>query len=355
MGTAKKKGMVYTVNILLVVFILFSLGAAVSLGQVEIPLKDTFRILLFKLFGMSDGGIKELAESSLGNIIWQIRLPRAILSLLIGSGLAMCGVIMQACVQNPLADPYILGISSGGSLGATFAILIGFQLPDFLTGAGTAFWAFLGAFGASLFVLTLAGVGGKMTSTKLVLAGMVVNALFSAFSNFIIYFANNAEGIKSVTFWTMGSLAAANWEKLPLIAACVGLPALFFLFQARVLNTMLLGDDTAVTLGISLHKYRKIYLFLTSLITGVMVAGCGTIGFVGLIIPHLVRGFTGSDHKLLLPTSLLVGSAFMIWADVIARIVIPGSEVPIGIITAMVGAPLFMYMLMKKNYGFGSR
>ncbi|SET67131.1 iron ABC transporter permease [Paenibacillus sp. NFR01] len=339
----------------LLILVLLSAGAAVSFGQVDIPVSQSYRILLHHMTGISIGNTEELTKGSFVDIIWKIRFPRVILAMFVGAGLTLCGTIMQAAVQNPLADPYILGISSGASLGATFAILVGFGTMGLLGQTGVAFWAFAGAVGASLLVLVLAGAGGKMTSVKLVLAGMVINALCTAFANFIVYFANNAEGIKTVTFWTMGSLAAASWDKLPLIAVAVTLALLFFLLQSRVLNTMLLGDEAAVTLGINLSAYRRAYMILTALITGVMVASCGMIGFVGLIIPHLVRGVVGSDHRRLVPVAALSGAFFLIWTDVIARTIIPNVELPIGIITALIGAPMFMYMLIKKGYAFGGK
>ncbi|WP_258166295.1 iron ABC transporter permease [Paenibacillus sp. PCH8] len=336
----------------LIIITIISVGIAVSIGQVRIPLGESYRILLYKLTGFQ-WGATPIEAGSFTDIIWQIRFPRVLMAMFIGAGLALCGAVIQAAVQNPLADPYILGISSGASLGATFAILIGFGAIGWLGQTGVAFWAFAGAMGASLLVLTLAGIRGKMTSVKLVLAGMVINALCSAFSNFIIYFANNAEGIKTVTFWTMGSLAASGWNKLPLVGIVVLVAILFFLLQSRVLNTMLLGDEAAVTLGINLSVYRRLYMLLTALVTGVMVAGCGMIGFVGLIIPHIVRGLVGSDHRKVMPISVLFGAIFLIWTDVIARSLISSVELPIGIITAMIGAPMFMYMLVKKGYGFG--
>jgi len=336
----------------LIMITLISVGIAVSIGQVRIPLAESYRILLYKLTGFQ-WGTTPIEAGSFTDIIWQIRFPRVLMAMFIGAGLALCGAVMQAAVQNPLADPYILGISSGASLGATFAILIGFGAIGWLGQTGVAFWAFAGAMGASLLVLTLAGIRGKMTSVKLVLAGMVINALCSAFSNFIIYFANNAEGIKTVTFWTMGSLASSGWNKLPLVGIVVLVAILFFLLQSRVLNTMLLGDEAAVTLGINLSVYRRVYMLLTALVTGVMVASCGMIGFVGLIIPHIVRGLVGSDHRKVMPVSVLFGAIFLIWTDVIARSLISSVELPIGIITAMIGAPMFMYMLVKKGYGFG--
>ncbi|ASA20412.1 FecCD family ABC transporter permease [Paenibacillus donghaensis] len=339
----------------LLILVLFSVGAAVSFGQVEIPLTQSYRILLHQITGITIGDVQDLTSGSFVDIIWKIRFPRVLMAMFIGAGLTLCGTIMQAAVQNPLADPYILGISSGATLGATFAILIGFGSMGLLGQTGVAFWAFAGALGASLLVLVLAGVGGRMTSVKLVLAGMVINALCTAFANFIVYFANNAEGIKTVTFWSMGSLAASSWNKLPLIAVVVLLACFYFLLQSRVLNTMLLGDEAAVTLGIQLGLYRRLYMLVTALITGVMVASCGMIGFVGLIIPHLVRGLVGSDHRRLLPASVLFGALFLIWTDVIARTIVPSVELPIGIITALIGAPMFMYMLVKKGYAFGGK
>jgi iron complex transport system permease protein len=346
-----KSGFAVLIAALMIVMVI-SVGIAVSIGQVSIPLSESYRILLYKLTGYQFGSAP-IEAGSFTNIIWEIRFPRVLMAMFIGAGLALCGAVMQAAVQNPLADPYILGISSGASLGATFAILIGFGAIGWLGQTGVAFWAFAGAMGASLLVLALAGIRGKMTSVKLVLAGMVINALCSAFSNFIIYFANNAEGIKTVTFWTMGSLASTGWNKLPLISIVVLVAILFFLLQSRVLNTMLLGDEAAVTLGINLSVYRRLYMLLTALVTGVMVASCGMIGFVGLIIPHIVRGLVGSYHRKVMPVSVLFGAIFLIWTDVIARSLISSVELPIGIITAMIGAPMFMYMLVKKGYGFG--
>ncbi|MCE5172737.1 iron ABC transporter permease [Paenibacillus profundus] len=328
---------------------------AVSIGQVSIPFMESYRILVYQLTGIPIGDIGELASGSQVDIIWHIRLPRVLLAMIAGSGLALCGTVMQASVQNPLADPYILGISSGASLGATFSIMIGFGAAGIIGGMGIAFWAFIGALGAAALVLVLASIGGKTSSVKLVLAGTVINALCSAFSNFIVYFAKDAEGIRSVTFWTMGSLASAKWDKLPLIAIVMLIAVLFLLFQSRIMNTMLMGDETAVTLGVNLHFYRRLYMIISSMITGVIVATCGIIGFVGLIVPHLVRSVVGSDHKRLLPVAVLASAIFLIWTDVLARTVIPNGELPIGIVTALFGAPMFMYMLMKKSYGFGGK
>lgn len=327
--------------ILLVLSFLFTL----CLGAMKISPSSTYQIILDKLFGIhpSAENAPSIAEM---NIIWKIRLPRVLLSIFVGAGLALCGGVMQATVQNPMAEPYILGISSGASLGATFAIFIGF-------GIGTSVGAFLGSILATFAVLSLASYQSRMTSAKLVLSGMVVNALFSAISNFIISLAGDSEGTMSIKFWTMGSLTRAKWDNIWLPIIVVVLCSIFFITQYRVLNTMLAGDEAAITLGINLSLYRKIYMLVISLLTGVLVATCGIVGFVGLIIPHIARSFVGSDHRRLIPMSLLAGAIFLMWADAIARILIKNAELPIGIITALVGAPFFVYILVRKGYGFG--
>lgn len=343
----------YLLISLLFIAIIFSTIFSISVGQVTIPFNESFQIVLHKLSGGYLGSLDNLTNQSFVNIIWQLRFPRVLFALLIGMGLAVCGTILQAVVQNPLADPYILGISSGASLGATFAILIGFSADAFFSQFGIAFGAFAGALAATLAVLVIASVGGKITSIKLILAGTVISSLCGAFSSLIIYFANNAEGIKTVTFWSMGSLASASWSKLPILTVIVVSGSLLFLFQHRVLNTMLLGDEVAITLGIDLGRFRRFYMLLTALITGTIVAYAGMIGFVGLIIPHITRSLIGSDHKRLVPAVLLIGSLFLIWSDILSRTLIANVELPIGIITSVIGAPLFIYMLIKKSYNFG--
>ncbi|MBP1989747.1 FecCD family ABC transporter permease [Paenibacillus eucommiae] len=351
----KRRSLFIWMMISLIAAVICSIGMALSIGQVAVPFMDSLRIIVYQTIGLSLGDMNELSSGSVVDIIWHIRFPRVLLAMIVGIGLALCGTVMQASVQNPLADPYLLGISSGASLGATFSIMLGFGAVGIMASLGVAFWAFIGALGAAALVLVLANLGGKMSSVKLVLAGTIINALCSAFSNLIVYLAKNAEGIRSVTFWSMGSLASAKWDKLPLIAIMIGLAALFFICQARVLNTMLMGDETAVTLGINLNFYRRLYMIISSVLTGVIVATCGIIGFVGLIVPHIVRGMVGPDHKRLLPVVILTSAIFMIWTDVLARTIIPNGELPIGIVTALLGAPMFMYMLMKKSYGFGGK
>lgn len=332
---------------------LLSILLAVCLGSVKILPEESYRIILYKLFNLNLGNIMNQTSPSHMAIIWEIRLPRVLMAGMIGAGLAMCGTVMQASVQNPLAEPSILGISAGAALGATFSILIGGSGAIFF-GLGTPLCAFIGALGASFFVLFLSGIGGRMSTVKMVLSGAIASALFIALANFIVYISNNAEGIRSVAFWSMGSLAAAKWENLLLPTMGITLACLYFLLQTRVLNTLLLGEEAAITLGINLTNVRRLYLIITAFVTGLIVAACGSFAFVGLVIPHIVRGMVGSDHRRLLPGSILLGAIFLIWADVLARIILPSGELPIGIITALIGAPFFMYILFKNSFNFGN-
>ncbi len=345
-----------TLILLFTVLFVLSILLAVTVGTVKISLYDVYRIILYQLTHISIGDAETLISGTTYEIVWNLRLPRVAMAAVIGVILAECGVVMQASVQNPLADPYILGISSGASLGATFSIMIGASavFTGFLAGTTTAFWAFLGALAATAIVFTMANLGGRMTSAKLVLAGSVTGSLCSAFTNLMIYIGNDAENMKTVTYWLLGSMASARWNKLLLPAICMVLCTVYFATQIRTMNTMLLGEEAAITLGINLNRKRRIYMLITALATAVAVCTCGIVGFVGLMIPHIVRGFAGSDHRRLFPLAALSGGIFLIWADVIARVLITNTEVPIGVITSVVGAPVFLYVMLRKSYTFGS-
>lgn len=327
--------------------------ASVFIGAVSIPFETVVRVLVNKMtFGLV-GDLSGIPEYQV-SIVWRLYAPRAILGLVVGVGLALVGVVMQAMVQNPLADPYILGISSGASLGATFAVLMGSSVL-----AGTVFsslgleaCAFIGAIATSAFVFILSSTGGRMTTTKLILSGVIISSLCSAASNLIVYLEPNAEGMRSLTFWTMGSLATVDFEVTVQCGLAVLVGLVFFFTQMRNLNAMMLGDSTATTLGVNLSTLRKVYIVLTSVIVAVIVCHCGVIGFVGLMIPHIARGLVGTNHWKLMPISVLLGAIFMMVADVAARS-LSTSEIPIGIITAICGAPVFTYIMLKKSYGFG--
>ena len=313
------------------------------MGAVRIPIADTLSVLLEHLLGIQTGTEVSVAFEQ---IVWQIRMPRIILGFLAGSGLALCGCIMQAVVQNPMADPYILGVSAGATLGATGSLFLGI-------GTISGIWAFIGAGIACFLVLALSSADGKTTSVKLILSGMIVNALLTAFSNFIIAVAGDSDGMMSIKFWTMGSLTRASWHNIGSVALIVLAAVLFFLTQSQTLDGLMLGEEAAATIGINTFRCRLTYLLVISMLTGAMVSVCGTIGFVGLIIPHVARALAGTSHRKLLPIAVLTGGLFMLWVDAIARSMIPNTELPVGIFTAVIGAPFFVYVMVRKKYGFG--
>ena len=318
------------VALILLIILVGSVMISVTLGSAKISVSEVYKVLGYKILGIKS--FSEYATGPIHDVVWIIRFPRVVLAIAIGMALSISGVVMQAIVKNPLADPYILGISSGASLGATFAIMLGFGAV--LGGNFVGVMAFIGALLVSFGVLLLANIKGSATSSKLILAGMALSAV-------------------CVTYWLLGSLAGAKWETNIVILPVVIIACIFFWSRYRVLNLMLLGDDVSITLGTDLHKPRHIYLIITSIMIGLSVYCAGVIGFVGLIIPHAVRMLFGTDHKKLIPISALVGAIFMICADALSRIVIPNSEMPIGILISMIGAPVFIYLMVKRSYGFG--
>ena len=334
----------------LLLILLVSMAGALTIGTVSLSVGDVVFAVYDSL--RSSVPIDAPGQGPLHDIVWLLRMPRILMAACIGAGLATSGVIMQAIVKNPLADPYILGVSSGASLGATAAILlgIGVSLGENFVGIS----AFIGAFAISLAIVFIANMGGRANAVKLLLAGMALSAVCSAFSSFIVYFANDKDGIQSITYWLMGSMAGAKWSTLQVMIPMSIVIPLFFYTQSKILNLMLLGDDTAITLGVDLHRYRQVYLLVSALLVGFAVYAAGMIGFVGLIVPHVSRMLVGADHRRLLPIAALSGAIFLVWADVLCRIIIPQTELPIGILISMIGAPCFIYLMVKRTYGFGS-
>ena len=349
MRNRSKEISVALVMLLLAVLLVLAFLWALSIGTVKLSFVQIYEGIVNQF--TSGMAIETAGQGPVHDIIWLLRLPRLVLATLVGMGLSVCGVIMQAVVKNPLADPYILGISSGASLGATAAILLGIGVALGENFVGIA--AFIGAFAMSLGVLFISNLGGRSNSVKLLLAGMALSAVCGAFSSFIVYFANNKEGMQTIAYWMMGSFAGAKWETLAVIGPIVVLAVMFFWTQSRMLNLMLLGDESALTLGTDLHIYRQIYLLVSSLIVGFVVYAAGMVGFVGLVVPHVIRMLVGTDHKKLIPVSALTGAVFLVIADGLCRVIIPRTELPIGILISLIGAPCFVYLMIKKTYGFG--
>ena len=276
-------------------------------------------------------------------ILYSIRIPRVLLAGLVGAALSCAGVVFQALLRNPLADPYVLGISGGAAVGAISAIVIGLgSLPFGIPGL-----AFTGGLLSILLVWGLSGATGDRRTDRMLLAGIIVNAFFAALIVFLVAPAGG-EQIHSVVFWLMGDLAMAGERDIWLAALFLAAGFAVMFFHARDLNILITGEGTALQLGIPVQRTRMILLVSASLVTGAAVSVSGVIGFVGLVVPHIVRMRFGSDHRLLLPASLLFGSAFLMAADTVARIVLAPAELPVGVITALCGAPYFAY-LMKRS------
>ncbi|MDR0524444.1 MAG: iron ABC transporter permease [Spirochaetaceae bacterium] len=333
--------------ILLIIALGGSLLLGVTFGSVRISAADVYRAMAGRI-GFS--GLK-IPSKAMQDVVWLIRLPRLALAAGIGAALSVSGLVIQAAVRNPLADPYILGVSAGSYTGAAAAIMLGWGSG--FGGNAPGFMAFFGAFAASLGVLGLAGAGGSPTPVKLVLAGTVVNALCAGAANFMIFRSHDAYSVQAVIHWTMGSLARAEWPVNAVVLPVILVSMLFFMSQFRTLNLMLLGDEAAVSLGVELRFRRIIYLMVSAMMVGVAVFSAGMIGFVGLVIPHGTRILFGNDHRKLVILCGLIGAIFLIWADVLCRVVIAGAEMPIGILTSLVGAPCFAGLMIRRRYRFG--
>ncbi|GAA1180311.1 FecCD family ABC transporter permease [Nesterenkonia xinjiangensis] len=285
-------------------------------------------------------------------IVWTMRAPRVLLGVAVGAGLALCGAALQAMVRNVLADPYILGISGGASTGAAGAILFGLG-----AGAGQhalPLSAFLGALGASLLVFVISRANGQVTSLRLLLAGVAVGYALSATTSFLIFASDDVEGSRTVMFWLLGSLSLARWDPfLLLVLVLVAGSAGLLMLWSRRLDVLAHGDETARSLGVRPNHARIQVLTVVSLSTGAMVAAAGAIGFVGLVVPHLGRRLVGAAHARLLPVVGLLGAVLLIWADALSRVLMQPRELPIGIVTALVGAP-FLLLLIRRMHAQNS-
>lgn len=331
--------------ILLGALLLVSLFIGINIGYAQISYSEIRDILLYKASILDS--IDHIKNSTIDIIVF-IRTPRLILATLVGASLAVSGVVMQAIIRNPLGDPYTLGISSGASLGATLAIVLGVGKSFGFQFVGMM--AFIFAFIVILVVIVIANVGGRATSTKLILAGIAISTISSSFSNLMIYTSSNREASREVSFWLLGSLSGAKWEDIKFIAPIIICLSIFFITQFRTLNLMLLGDEVAMTLGIDMNRIRHLYILIVAALVGFVVYVSGVIGFVGLIVPHICRFIVGTEHKKLIPYSMVVGSLLVVWADILSRSIIPGGEIPTGVIISIVGAPVFIYLIINKSF-----
>lgn len=339
-------------GLLMVLLVLAMIGNA-ALGSADIPLTTVAKISYHGLHNWVQDKLA-LISPTLGHlldplaiaptweakhetIVLQLRIPRALLAALVGAALSTAGCAMQGLLKNPMADPYIIGMSSGASLGAAFALLVGLHLQTS---------AFLASMVTIFLVYNISRVGRTVPVDTLLLAGVAVGTFLSAFTSFLVYINNSRD---HVIFWMMGSFNNASWEKAGTSGLMIAIGIIMLYRHAWNLNVMLLGEEQAMYLGVNVDKVKKHTLLFASLITGAAVSVSGIIGFVGLIIPHIMRIFVGPDHRVLFPASTLAGAIFLMFCDTLSTKAIPQESLPVGIITAMFGAPFFIYLLRKRG------
>ncbi|MGW5387049.1 FecCD family ABC transporter permease [Nocardia sp. NPDC003963] len=311
----------------------------VTIGPAELSVGEVYAVLFEKL-GAGTAAVSPIREG----IVWQLRLPRTLLAAICGAGLGVCGVVMQSLLRNPLADPFVLGISSGASTGAVLVAVLGVGggLISLSTGA------FLGALISFGLVLVLAAGAGGGTA-KVVLAGVAGTQLFSALTSFIVLSSADAERTRGILFWLLGSLAGATWNDVGTTAiVCAGGMALCW-WYASALDAFTFGSSAAATLGVAVGRTRLLLLVTTALMTAVLVSAAGAIGFIGLVLPHAARFLVGPRHSRLIPVTAVLGAILLVWVDALARTVFAPQEVPVGVVTALIGVPAFALLLFRSR------
>lgn len=321
-----------------------ALTVAVSWGSTSIPPGEVWSLVWRRVTGVPPRpGTDDL-------IVWQLRVPRALLAALVGAGLGLVGTAVQALVRNPLGDPYLLGVSNGASLGAVSAIVLGAGTGGVL-GLGLSGAAFAGALATFALVWAVTRRGGGFAPLRLVLAGVAIGQFLSGVTSYLVLQTGDEQQTHSVLFWLMGSLGGANWQLLAVPAVAVPAGLLLLQARARALNALLMGDETAAGLGIDVVRLRRELFLVTSLLTGVLVAVSGAIAFVALMVPHACRLLVGGDHRRLLPVSALFGAVLLVLVDVVCRTAMDAQELPVGVVTSLIGAPALLYLLDRRLGG----
>lgn len=314
-----------------------SLIISLTFGSVSYSAGAVYSVVQAKLFGLP------LPEGPIVDVVWQLRAPRGVLAIVAGAGLALSGVAMQTLVRNPLADPYLLGVSSGASVGATAVITLGL-FSSFgiyaLTGG-----ALVGAVAATVMVYAITLLQGGLTPLRLILTGVVMSSAFSAAASFLVFKGPDARAAQGVMFWMLGSVAGARWDRLVAPTVAVVITFVVLLLFHGSLDALTQGEDTAASLGVNVTLLRQVLFFLQAFAVGVIVSVAGGIGFVGLVIPHFARLLVGSLHRHVVPVAALLGALFLLWVDVLARISAPPQEIPLGVVTGVIGAPLFLILM----------
>lgn len=322
-----------------VVALLLSVGVAITLGPADISLVNVRDIVLNHL-GLADIPVR----ASENAIVWEDRLPRALVAAACGAGLGICGVVMQALLRNPLADPFVLGVSSGASTGAVLVAVLGVGSGLFGLSAG-AFVGALLAFGLVLLLARYTSAG----ASGVVLAGVASTHFFSALTSLVVFAFADSDATRGVLFWLLGSLEGMRWDDVALTAAAVAVGSVLVAANARTLDAFSFGDDVAASLGVPVARTRLLLLVLTALLTATLVSVAGAIGFVGLVLPHAARLVVGSRHTRIVPATILLGATFMVWVDAGARVAFAPTPLPVGVGTALVGVPVFVALLIRRR------
>lgn len=336
------------ITTILTVLLLFSCLLGLKLGYLPVSLSGIVSILASHLVGSA---LPSDIAMGAADAVWDLRLPRILLALSVGMGLSLSGMVMQAMFRNPMSDPYIMGVSSGASLGAAAAVFFGAGAAFGVSAIGCG--AFLGALALSLVLAIAAGRVAPGDSSYLLIFGAALAAVCGGITSVLVFIGANATGMDVTLYWLMGSVSFAKLLPTLSVLFIVLVFTLFFSTQTRILNLMLEGEETAVPLGRQLLPFRRLYLVMNALLMGSLVTQAGLIGFVGLLVPHACRMVMGADHRKLLPVSVLVGGLVTVWADIIGRILIHGVDIPLGVSLSLIGAPAFLAMLVRRSYHFG--
>ena len=321
-----------------VVALVVTVLVAVTIGPAHLAVGEVARSIgtHLHLIGSGAGAVAPLHDA----IVWELRLPRVLTAAAVGAGLALSGAVMQSLTRNPLADPYLLGLSSGASLGAVAVLVLGVALV-------LPFAAFAGALLALVGTLTLARAGGTLTPGRAVLAGLAVSQLAAAGTSFVIFWTATGDSYREILAWLMGSLAGATWRSVAISVGALVVVGTVLMASGLRLDAFTFGDTSAAALGLHVDRTRWTLMTLVALLTGAMVAVSGAIGFVGLVLPHIVSAVTGPAHRRLLPVAALAGGTFLVWADTLARTAFDPRELPVGIVTALIGVPVFAVLLRR--------
>ncbi|MDK1476173.1 iron ABC transporter permease [Streptomyces sp. 549] len=327
--------------------LLVSLPAAVTLGASGLGWSDALGYLRAGF----TGGLIQPEDVGAYTIVWEIRFPRALLAAVVGAGLAVVGVAVQAMVRNALADPFVLGISSGAAVGANAVLIFGALGALGMYAVSVA--AFVSALGAMTLVYAVARTAHGLTPLRLVLTGTAMYYGFSAVTTLMVFMAERGEAARSAMMWLLGSLSGATWTSVPVAGGAVCAGTVYLLLSARRLNALAMGDETAAALGIDAERFRRELFVMAAAVTGAVVAVSGAIGFVGLMVPHAVRMVVGADHRRVLLVAPLAGAVLMVWVDVLSRTVMAPVELPVGVLTAVIGVPCFLLLMRRRGYAFG--